>query len=75
MCSFVPKDVSPTFVSTEWMMKLAAELWSKWLPADAKETILKGGYYTVSPKPGFRIIALNSNVCYTYNWLVQHHLF
>lgn len=40
----------------------------QWLPVETKATILKGGYYTVSPKPGFRIIALNSNVCYTYNF-------
>lgn len=51
-------------------MNLVAEEWSAWLPEETKETILKGGYYTVSPKPGFRIIAINSNVCFTFNWLV-----
>lgn len=47
--------------------------WSKWLPVETKETILKGGYYTVSPKKGFRIIALNSNGCYTDNFWLYHN--
>lgn len=55
-------------ISTQWVFDIAAEDWMRWLPEDTKETILKGGYYTVSPQSGFRIVALNSNVCYTYNW-------
>lgn len=45
-------------------------MWSVWLPEKTKKTIIKGGYYTVLAKPGFRIIVLNSNVAFTYNWLV-----
>lgn len=26
-----------------------------WLPEDAKDTVLAGGYYTVSPHKGFRM--------------------
>lgn len=33
-------------------------------------TLNYGGYYTQVVKPGFRIIGLNSNVCYIYNWSV-----
>lgn len=49
-----------------------ADLWIGygWLPESTRSTILQGGYYTVIPKKGFRIIALNSNVCYSYNWYV-----
>lgn len=53
-------------------MNLVADEWGMWLPEETKETILKGGYYTVSPNPGFRIIAINSNICFTYNWLVSN---
>jgi len=47
-----------------------ADLWIDfgWLPESTRSTILQGGFYTVSPKKGFRIIALNNNVCYSYNW-------
>jgi len=49
---------------------MLANLWINfgWLPESTRSTILQGGYYTLSPKKGFRIIALNNNVCYCYNW-------
>lgn len=49
------------------------DLWIEygWLPESTRSTILQGGYYTVIPKKGFRIIALNSNICYSYNWYVK----
>ncbi|XP_030370213.1 sphingomyelin phosphodiesterase [Scaptodrosophila lebanonensis] len=66
---FSPEDV-PDNINTKWLYEELYNDWSRWLPEDTKETILKGGYYTVSPRPGFRIIALNSNDCYTDNfWL------
>ncbi|XP_039966762.1 sphingomyelin phosphodiesterase-like [Bactrocera tryoni] len=66
---FSPNDV-PENINTLWLYEQLYEQWSTWLPADTKETILKGGYYTVSPKAGFRVIALNNNDCYTANyWL------
>ncbi|XP_031341330.1 sphingomyelin phosphodiesterase-like [Photinus pyralis] len=66
---FAPEKVDPN-LQTVWLFRLVAELWQAWLPADTQKTILKGGYYTVLVKPGFRIIALNSNVCFNFNfWL------
>lgn len=49
---------------------MAAREWSEWLPKESLDTISKGGYYTILVRPGFRIIALNSNVAYILNWLV-----
>ncbi|XP_011178148.1 sphingomyelin phosphodiesterase [Zeugodacus cucurbitae] len=66
---FSPEDV-PENINTRWLYEQLYEQWSTWLPADTKDTILKGGYYTVSPRAGFRVIALNNNECYTTNyWL------
>jgi hypothetical protein len=65
---YAPHDIDDETVSTQWLYKLAADLWSQWLPVEAKETILRGGFYTALAQPGFRIIALNNNVCYTFNW-------
>lgn len=53
--------------STQWIFDLVAKLWKDWLPEETQKTILLGGYYTVLVKPGLRIVALNSNVCYILN--------
>lgn len=66
--SWSSDGVNDVGLSTQWVFDLVAEQWGDWLTEDAKKTILKGGYYTVSPKKGFRVVALNSNVCYTVNW-------
>ncbi|KAL3276752.1 hypothetical protein HHI36_012122 [Cryptolaemus montrouzieri] len=61
---------TPSSVSTQWLFDAVIDYWSKWLPQSALETIKLGGYYTVLVRPEFRIIALNSNVCFTENfWL------
>lgn len=64
--SYSPDNVTSA-LSTQWLYDFVAEEWSKWLPEDTKATIKTGGFYTVLVKKGFRIIALNSNVCYTDN--------
>lgn len=33
-----------------------------------QESIMKGGFYTVSLKKGFRLIVMNDNVCLNRNW-------
>ncbi|XP_046742725.1 sphingomyelin phosphodiesterase-like [Diprion similis] len=69
---FAPSDVTDDEyeVSTSWLYELSADIWIQygWLPESTRSTILEGGYYTLSPKTGFRIIALNNNICYVYNW-------
>ncbi|KAF5302366.1 hypothetical protein FQA39_LY10405 [Lamprigera yunnana] len=63
---FPPHNVSE--IHYPWIYEFIERKWSRWLPSDTSNTILKGGYYTVLVKPGFRVIALNSNVCFTINW-------
>ncbi|XP_015834710.2 sphingomyelin phosphodiesterase isoform X1 [Tribolium castaneum] len=63
-----PLDVQDERISNRWLFELVAKLWSPLVGEDISETVLKGGYYTVSPRTGFRIIAINSNPCYSYNW-------
>jgi hypothetical protein len=65
---FAPHYITDEKVSTKWLYELTAELWSAWLPPETKETIMQGGFYTALARPGFRIIALNNNVCYYFNW-------
>jgi len=62
----------PSFVkephSNLWLRNALADLWGKWLPAETKETILKGGYYTTLVRKGLRIISINMNYCNNMNW-------
>jgi sphingomyelin phosphodiesterase len=55
-------------LSVKWLFELAAKQWSDLIGQDVSETALKGGYYSVSPRPGFRVIGINGNLCYTDNW-------
>nr|AYV99638.1 venom polypeptide [Dolopus genitalis] len=69
---FAPNNV-PDEVSTKWLYNLLEVEWSKWITnSSAKETIKIGGYYTVLAQEGFRIIALNNNDCYTFNFWIFH---
>lgn len=38
------------------------------LPAGANTTIRMGGFYTALVRDKLRVVALNSNVCYIFNW-------
>ncbi|RZC42784.1 sphingomyelin phosphodiesterase-like [Asbolus verrucosus] len=68
---YSPGTVTGPKISTQWVFDLVATEWGRWLPDSTKETIRRGGYYTVLIRPGFRIVALNSNVCFTSNlWLM-----
>lgn len=64
---FSPRDV-PEVMNTRWLYEFVSEEWSYWLPEEARETMKYGGYYTVLVKPGFRVVALNNNVAYSFNW-------
>lgn len=60
-------------LNVKWLYEHLWSLWQAWLDpndADIKNTILEGGYYTVVPEPGFRIISLNNNDCYLFNWFI-----
>ncbi|XP_055380950.1 sphingomyelin phosphodiesterase-like [Condylostylus longicornis] len=68
---FAPPNVKERH-STQWLYDYLADEWSTWLPAEAQETIKIAGYYTYSPRPGFRVITLNNNDAYTFNWWIWY---
>ena len=50
-------------------VKNSVRLWTKFgLPSETSSTIRHGGYYTALIQPGLRIVSLNTNYCYTFNW-------
>lgn len=42
------------------VLETVAAIWKHWIPASALPSFLKGGYYSVSPKAGLRLLALNT---------------
>ncbi|KAF9438217.1 hypothetical protein BGZ76_009144 [Entomortierella beljakovae] len=65
-----PTNLFPTLASggnSSWLYDSLANDWSQWLPVNATNYARNYGAYTVSPQPGFRIISLNTNFCYTLN--------
>lgn len=68
---YAPENVKEEF-STKWLYDLMESEWGERLASpEAKSSILRGGYYTALVRPKLRIIALNNNFCFTYNyWLV-----
>ncbi|XP_068081428.1 sphingomyelin phosphodiesterase-like isoform X1 [Anabrus simplex] len=65
---YAPPEITDDEVSTQWVYEAVASHWSHWLPNETMSTILHGGFYTTLARPGLRIISLNNNVCYVYNW-------
>nr|XP_002130732.2 sphingomyelin phosphodiesterase-like [Ciona intestinalis] len=74
--SFPSNNFPPASVNTgaaysaQWFYNALWKAWSVWLPSSTKETIELGGFYSTLVKPGFRIVSLNTNFCYTENWWV-----
>ncbi|KAG0319247.1 hypothetical protein BGZ99_005214 [Dissophora globulifera] len=71
-----PPNLFPTVASggnISWLYDGLAQEWSRWLPPDAVNSVKNYGAYTTSPQPGFRIISLNTNFCYTLNFYLYAH--
>lgn len=67
MYRWTPDGLQNTSISTQWLLNFVAKEWSSWLPQEALNTVQKGGYYTVLVKDGFRVVVINSNVCFSAN--------
>lgn len=65
-CRFAPDTVNE--LNSTWLYETMLEQLPVSATDDIKKTILKGGYYTVSPRKGFRVIIMNDNICENKNW-------
>jgi sphingomyelin phosphodiesterase len=72
---FAPSNITHCSISTNWLYDYLANSYATWLPESSLKTVREGGYYTVLVKAGFRVVALNNNPCYTFNWwaLIYSH--
>ncbi|CAI2184786.1 454_t:CDS:10 [Funneliformis geosporum] len=62
--------------SVSWLYNSLAKQWNVWLTDDALESIEKRGFYSARlPKDNLRIIGLNTNFWYKFNWwmLIRPH--
>lgn len=78
LCSIdcaAPCNLFPTPIirseNISWLYEVLADSWIKLgLPADTRDSILYGGFYTTVIRPGLRLISLNMNYCDPNNyWL------
>ncbi|KAF4523731.1 hypothetical protein B566_EDAN013848 [Ephemera danica] len=58
----------PQNVSQQWIYQLAADTWGAWLGPGITSTVMRAGYYSYLLRSDLLIVALNTNICYTYNW-------
>lgn len=69
-CNLFP---TPTVRSDNisWLYEAVADSWLQLgLPAETRETVERGGFYTTVVRPGLRVISLNMNYCSAENfWL------
>jgi sphingomyelin phosphodiesterase len=65
--SFPPPFITG-YNSLDWLLEGAAKDWSSWLPSDAIDTVLKGGFYSVLIQNNLRVISLQTNFCNNKNW-------
>ncbi|XP_026274503.1 sphingomyelin phosphodiesterase [Frankliniella occidentalis] len=73
---FAPSDITDDVLSSRWLYEVLADVWIKktrWLPETTRDTIMRGGFYTLLVEPGFRVVALNNMYCYPMNWWVLHN--
>lgn len=67
--SYPTSNVPDPDLNPSWLYDALADYFSDWLPADALDSFRNDGFYSWSVPfmPGLRIIAVNSNLCLTYN--------
>lgn len=65
---FAPPEITDVDFSIQWLYDEAEKQWARWLPAEVSNNIRYGGYYTTLAKPGLRIVSMNMNYCYTFNY-------
>ncbi|CRK90511.1 CLUMA_CG004132, isoform A [Clunio marinus] len=71
---FAPPTVTRPSLSPSWLYNYAADTWARhgWISGNAINTVRAGGYYTALVRPGWRVIGMNNNDCYIYNWWVMY---
>ncbi|XP_004925235.2 sphingomyelin phosphodiesterase 1 [Bombyx mori] len=65
---FAPSRVIGDHLNTTWLYEGLVDKWGFYLTEDSKRTLLERGEFSQLVRPGLRVIVLNNNVAYRYNW-------
>ncbi|XP_069157313.1 sphingomyelin phosphodiesterase isoform X2 [Procambarus clarkii] len=68
--SFPPPEVPEVWskFGVQWLYDAVAEQWEKMMKMPTPSSARFGGYYSILARPGLRIISINTNYCYRFNW-------
>ncbi|CAH0605807.1 unnamed protein product [Chrysodeixis includens] len=69
---FAPTSVTGPYINTTWLYDELADKWSFYLTEDAKASLRERGEFSMLIRPGLRVITLNNNVAYKYNWWIVY---
>lgn len=64
---------NPSHFNNEWLYSKIAKEWGEFLPQSTLDTVRRGGFYAVKAADRLRIVSLNTNFCYTYNWWLLYN--
>eukprot|EP00899_Mesostigma_viride_P027805 jgi/Mesvir1/8209/Mv12500-RA.1 len=67
---FLPEGIDPGFPHNSWLLRPVAEIWSRWLPPNARVMFELTGAYDVLVAPLVRVVVLNTQVCDVHNLYV-----
>ncbi|EEC08556.1 sphingomyelin phosphodiesterase, putative, partial [Ixodes scapularis] len=59
--------------TVQWLYDEFANHWMDFLPQSTKPTIKRGAFYSIQAGKGLRVISLNTNLCYIYNWWLLYN--
>ncbi|CAL4122987.1 unnamed protein product [Meganyctiphanes norvegica] len=58
----------PSDWDVSWLYDEIMNLWLTWLPEDVASSVAYSAYYSTEIMPGLRVLSVNSNYCYGFNW-------
>ncbi|XP_026496975.2 sphingomyelin phosphodiesterase 1-like isoform X1 [Vanessa tameamea] len=65
---FAPSSIKGDKLNTTWLYESFASKWNIYLTEDAKATVREHGGFSMLVRPGLRVISINNNIAYKYNW-------
>jgi len=60
----------PSHLSTRWVLSATHNSWMSWIDPESADEYLRHGHYTVKIRDNFRILVLNTNLCFGFNLYV-----
>ncbi|XP_050343287.1 sphingomyelin phosphodiesterase 1-like [Nymphalis io] len=65
---FAPSTIKDDKLNTTWLYESLAKKWDFYLTEDAKATLREHGGFSMLVRPGLRVISINNNIAYRFNW-------